>query len=679
MFNSLTTQGKNIIKEICKYAKSVSFSCAKTKNRVNNNEIFEFYNSIDKHCEVIQNNSLNEYNNFIINNFFTTNENKFDVKNDEIKLFEAKDIDDEIANTIYEIRKDIFLKGYRFKDIAICLGEFKDYSEKLQKKFSDLNFSCFVDESVKLNNFAYARFLIEFLKCLNNFSIVGVLDLFKSGFVEIDNDILKNFENFLLKYNLTTCLKKENYCFFEQEELFESYVFVLENYVSKILDFKNNSNGKSVREIFNDFETLLETFGVNKRLNEKIEAEKLNDILKYKQLVQIDGKVKKCYENICDYCEKLDLNKIIYFLSVCFENTFVNLAPVGVDAIFVGDSVNSYFKTYKKLYVLGMDANFPKLTKDNSLFLESEIKLLEKDYEINPKPSTVNKITFFKCFENLLCFEKELCLSYCVNKNNAQNYPSIFLKNFLKFFKVSNMPIKLIKVNIDAMNLLDYNKILGLLAFKFDKKEDFIKNFYLSENGNLKNVLKQVIFDKTNWQFEKIYEQIDKNLIEKQKFSASSLENYFACSKKFFYKNILGLLPSEKVDFDAKCIGNIVHACAKKFADKVVICGDVDKKIQEQIIDEVLSCKDYSFLKQSLNEKNKLENLKSEILKLFDFVLDQQKSSAYKITKSEFGFSEKFENFEIKGYVDRIDENENGFLVVDYKTGNTKIDFKKIQ
>ena len=39
MFNSLTTQGKNIIKEICKYAKSVSFACAKTQSRVNNNEI----------------------------------------------------------------------------------------------------------------------------------------------------------------------------------------------------------------------------------------------------------------------------------------------------------------------------------------------------------------------------------------------------------------------------------------------------------------------------------------------------------------------------------------------------------------------------------------------------------------------------------------------------------------
>lgn len=680
MFNSLTTQVKNIIKEIAKYAKSVSFSASKSDNRVNNNEIFEFYKSLNENSEVIETNSLFGFNKFIINNFFTTNSEKFEIKNNNIKLFEAKSVEDEIDNVIYEIRKEIFVNNTRLKDIAICLGDFKNYSKPLKNKLTELNIPIFVDENTSLSEFGFARFILTLLKCLDNFSVNDVLKLLKSGYIDIESKRLENFENFLTKLNIQSFSEKEKINCFYCDEFFVDYIFVLENFVSPVFEFKKEIEGKSCTEFFNDFESLLEKLGAKKQLNQKIEDLKLNDILKYKQYSQIEDKIKQVFDCICEfYKDNLSIEKIIYFVSLCFENTFISLPPVSVDSIFVGDSVNSYFKTYKKLYILGADVDYPSLLCDNSIFLESELTFIEKNNEINPKPSIVNRINYYKCFENMLCSVENLTISYSLNKFGTQNYPSLILKNFLKFFNENEKPVKMLKINNDVLSLFENNQILNLLALKMTKKEDFIKNYYLTDNLNLKNVLERVIKDKTDFKFEEIENKIDKNLIDINVFSSSSLEDYFGCSKKFFYKDFLKLKPKEKIEFDAKVVGNIVHSCCKNLADEIIKSDEeINQNKQNCLIEKVFNEKKYKFLKTMDNGETKIKNLKNEISKLFDFILNQQKQSKFKISKAEYAFLEEINGKQFKGFVDRVDETENEFIIIDYKTGSTKIEYSDI-
>ena len=678
MFNSLTPQIKKIIKEIAKYAKSVTFSTSFVQNRVNNNEIYDFYLSLDKNCEVVKTFSLKNYNKFIVDNFFSASTKRFENNNYDIKIFEAKNIEDEVDNLLYEIRKDVLISGLRFKDIAICVNDFNAYGKLLKEKLEKLNFTYFVDENKNLIDFGYSRFIIDLLKCLNEFSVSGVLSLLKSGYIDIESKKVENFENFLYKFNLQTVVEKDKIVCFNFDENFSDYIFVLENYINKILETRQKIENLSVKEIFNEFNDLCEELKVKQKFSEKLESLKLVDIVLFKQYSQLEDKISKVFDQICEFNDKnLSIDKIIYFVTLCFENTAISLPPVVVDSIFVGDPINSYFDNYKKLYVLGMDSDFPMLTKDNALFLESEIKKIEKD-EINPKPSLINKINFFKSFENLLCSTENLILSYSVTKQNSQNYPSIFLKNFYKFFTIENSPMKSLKINSESLGLLESNEILALLALKFSTKDDFIKNYYLCEDENLKKVLRNIIDKKISWDFNEKEIFVDKSLINIDKFSSSSVEDYFACPRKFFYRDVLKLKPNEKVDFDSKITGILVHECCKELGDKLKQNDFFDEKSKESIINSVFLQKKYSFLHSTINGKTKILNLKKEILKLFDFIINQQIESEFKVSKTEFAFLESVDDIKFKGFVDRIDENKDEFIIIDYKTGSTKIDYGEI-
>ncbi len=676
MFDSLTNQVKSLIKEISKYAKSVSFSASVIENKVNNNQIFDFYKSLNKNCEIVKSNSLDDFSSFLSLNFFSSNNKKFEIKNDRLVLFETKNIDDEIDNLVYEIKKDVFLNNLRFKDIAVCLSDFNGYCEKLKVKFLKAKINIFVDENQKLISTGYARFLLLILNAFEFFDIQDALNILKSGYVEIELKKIENFESFAKKIKLQSLFETDKFKCFCDDELFEDFNFVFNNFVKLIFDFKNNIESESANEFFLKFDNLLDKLGSKKLLKQKIEDYKKTDILLYKKYCQLETKIDSCFESIKEfYNQKFDLKKLIYFVNLCFDNTTISLAPVSVDSVFVGDSENSEYKSYKKIYVLGANSNFPKLTPDNAIFCENELKMLEMEEEINPKPSLVNKISFYKCFEILLNSSQNLVLSYSAKSENSQNYPSIFVKNCLKHFVKDGKPINFLKINLDVLNTFDYNQILAVLSVKFQDIDDFVKNYYLQEDGKLKQVLNQVVTNKSNWSFETKNEEIDKNLIETNVFSSSSLEDYFGCSKRYFYRDILKLKPNDQIDFDARIVGNIVHSCCKKLADKIIKQTEIMEKDKKEIVDFVFAEKKYNFLKTTENGDSKIKNLKNEIFKLFDFVLDTQKQSEFKICKAEYGFLQNVDGVKFKGFVDRIDETNDEFIIVDYKTGKTKIDY----
>lgn len=676
MFESLTNQVKSIIKEIAKYAKSVNFSASEIDNRVNNNDILNFYKSCEKNFEIVKTNSLDKFSNFMQNNFFSSNNQKLLIENNRLILFEAKNIDDEIDNIVYEIKKDIFLNNLRFKDIAVCLTDQNLYLQKIKEKFAKANINFFVDENQKLSDCGYARFLLMLLNSVLYFDVYDAINILKSGFVLIDEQKVENFEIFVNKIGLKSFFETQKINCFCEDELFENFRMIVDSFVNLIFDFKKEIENVDTNEFFLKFDKLIESLGAKKMLKQKIENFKETNVILFKQYNQIEAKVDKCFENICEFeNQKINIKKIIYFVKLCFENTLISLAPISVDSVFVGDCENSYFKSYKKIYILGASSNFPKLTADNAIFAENELKKLEKNVGINPKPSLVNKLSYFRCFEILLNSTQNLVLSYCAKSGNGQNYPSVFIKNCLKHFEREDGDMSFLKVNLDVLNTFDYNQILPILSIKFSNFDDFIKNYYLQENGKLKEVLEKVVKDKTDWKFEFLKDNIDKNLIETKIFSSSSLEDYFGCSKRYYFKDVLKLKPKETMDFDSRVVGNIVHCCCKELCDRIIKNEPIDRKKQEEIVENIFLQKKYAFLKTVENSENKIFNLKNEILKLFDFILENQKQSEFKICKTEFGFLKQFDGITFKGFVDRIDETNDEFVIIDYKTGKTKIDY----
>lgn len=677
MFTNLTAQEKKIVKEIAKFAKSVSFSASKSENRINNNEIFEFYSSLGKNVSVFEKNSLNDYNNFIISTFFDKKKAKFELLNDEIKIFEAKDIEEEVDNLVFEIRKDIFVDNLRFKDLAICVNGLERYEKLICEKFDKASFSYFLDIDEKLINTSYARFVLNFFDALKDFKVENILKILKSGYLTIDEKIVFEFENFAREFVIDNIFCDVH--FLKEKENFASFEYVRDFVAKKIRNFAQESaKTQKTSQFFESLAKIFEEFSVNERLQEKIDNLKEKDILKFKRLSQVQSKVQECFDDVSSFCENFNLIDVRFFVELCFENVMISLPSSSCDEIFVGDCLKSIYKNYEKVYVLGADSSFPSLVRDDALLSDDELKQIEKDAEIEPKSTKTNKINYYKAFENLLSSNKNLVLSYFVKNRSGVNFPSISIKNFLEHFLVNSTPIKMTKISGDVLEALDYNDILNVLSLKFGSKKDFVKSFYLSKPSKAKDVMQKFILDRTNWKIDEEKEEIDKNVIHIKNYSSSSVEDYFACPRKYFLKDVLKISKPNECLFDGRIVGLIVHDCLKKIAGFMGKRQEIDRKTKEKIVFDVLNSDEISFLKQNRTNKQLFENLTNEILRLFDFVIENQKTSEFVLKKAEYRFEKVYNGFLLKGFVDRIDETENEFVVIDYKTGNTKIDYADI-
>ena len=673
MFNNFTPQVKKIIKEIYLNSKSCNFSCSFSENRVNNNEVLDFYKSLDKQIKIIKEDSLKEINKFINTNFFTSKQDKFNLKNDEIKIYEAKNPDEEIDNVIYNIKKDVLLDKLRFNDICVACASEEKYKDIIEKKFAKANISYFEDTSISLKDFSYFRFLLDLLNSINNLKLNVIINLIDSGYIDIDEKIIHNFKSFIYKYNIENFDNVKKYEIFSTEKEYEDFNFITNNIVLKINNL-HNKKFNNVYEFFDDFDNLLKEFNVKEKLKEKTTEFLDSDIKKYKQFLQLEDKFEAIKQNILDYYnEDFNLNKLIYFFNICLQNMNVSLASTSVDSVFVGDSLNSYFKNYKKIYIVGATSlDFPNLKNSNGIFSDDEVKQIETT-EISPKIEDINRLNFYRCMQLILSSEN-LVISY-PNENNdgVKNFPSIFIKNFLKRFN-----LKMLKVNIDSLNLLDFNEILNILPFKLYDINSYEREFYKQE-GKVKDVILEILKHKNVIEFKNTEKQkINLSLLKSGSFSSSSLEDYFACSYRYFYKDVLKLKKIEQVKLDARIFGNIIHNCCYYFAEKIIKKGNVDILAMNKIIDFVLNKPEYEFLKLDKTKNAIISNLKVEIIKLFNFILQQQESCEFKITKAEYLFKTQIDGVNFKGFIDRIDETEDEFIIIDYKTGKTIIDYEEI-
>ncbi len=673
MFNNFTPQVKKIIKEIYLNSKSCNFSCSFSENRVNNNEVLDFYKSLDKQIKIIKEDSLNEINKFINTNFFTSKQDKFNLKNDEIKIYEAKNPDEEIDNVIYNIKKDVLLDKLRFNDICVACASEEKYKDIIEEKFAKANFSYFEDTSISLKDFSYFRFLLDLLNSINNLKLNVIINLIDSGYIDIDEKIIQNFKSFIYKYNIENFDNVKKYEIFSNEKEYEDFNFITNNIVLKINNL-HNKKFNNVYEFFDAFDNLLKEFNIKEKLKEKTTEFLDSDIKKYKQFLQLEDKFEAIKQNILDYYnEDFSLNKLIYFFNICLQNMNVSLASTSVDSVFVGDSLNSYFKNYKKIYIVGATSlDFPNLKNSNGIFSDDEVKQIETT-EISPKIEDINRLNFYRCMQLILSSEN-LVISY-PNENNdgVKNFPSIFIKNFLKRFN-----LKMLKVNIDSLNLLDFNEILNILPFKLYDINSYEREFYKQE-GKVKDVILEILKHKNVIEFKNTEKQkIDLSLLKSGSFSSSSLEDYFACSYRYFYKDVLKLKKIEQVKLDARIFGNIIHNCCYYFAEKIIKKSDVDILTMNKIIDFVLNKPEYEFLKLDKTKNAIISNLKVEIIKLFNFILKQQESCEFKIAKAEYLFKTQIDGVNFKGFIDRIDETEDEFIIIDYKTGKTIIDYEEI-
>lgn len=173
-------------------------------------------------------------------------------------------------------------------------------------------------------------------------------------------------------------------------------------------------------------------------------------------------------------------------------------------------------------------------------------------------------------------------------------------------------------------------------------------------------------------------------------FTATDLENYRLCPYRFYASAYLGLKPANplEVEMTPPEMGSLIHRVLEK-----CLRPEAAALSPVQILDEELSAfqKDRPHLSRPLLafQRAKIERMLKSFLE--DLERESAQASDWKPRYFEWSFGRESPPLILKdgdgrpvafrGRIDRIDVNESQktFLVIDYKTGSTKISGNQIK
>ncbi len=169
--------------------------------------------------------------------------------------------------------------------------------------------------------------------------------------------------------------------------------------------------------------------------------------------------------------------------------------------------------------------------------------------------------------------------------------------------------------------------------------------------------------------------------------SPSALNVYLNCKLRFYFRYIEGMKESDNVeeDIESNVFGSILHKAMEilysGFCDKQVNRDDIiklqkDKKIVSKAIDTAFK-KVFFGKKEEIRGRNLM--IKYVIEKYINGILDYDlKSTPFNIHSLEQRHDYVFNSIAIGGYIDRLDQKDGHYRVIDYKTGKADLRFKNI-
>lgn len=369
--------------------------------------------------------------------------------------------------------------------------------------------------------------------------------------------------------------------------------------------------------------------------------------------------------------------KSIYNHTLTKENLNVFLALLEIDTQ-EEDLKEKIQEILYNLDILFFDSN-------EELMLSSGIKLLYEHLStITTDDTQGGKVTVMGLLEtrgvrfgDFCGFDGVIIVDFNDDKAPKKSVKDRFLSSKIK--ELASMPTPL-----DRQRLQKYF-YQTLIA---NAKEVFV-SYVFDEQNSLSRFAKE-IFDETSRRvFDADYKEIlyksrkvefkDNDYImnidlSKQSFSATSLKTYLECKRKYFYKYIqkikehdISLMPKGYE------IGTLVH----KILQNLYTHNKTILNISQftSLIDNEIA-----IMKQSTKNRVlhlELEIYKQKLKKLANYEI-QRFHSGYKIAYLEKSFAITHNGICLNGVIDRVDEKDGKYYIIDYKTTtNLKVDTAK--
>ncbi|WP_459129535.1 PD-(D/E)XK nuclease family protein [Guggenheimella bovis] len=578
-----------------------------------------------------------------------------------IRIFEAKDIYEEVEfvglDILKKLRQDPSLK---LSDIRIITSDLGLYGSIIKRVFEELGLFVFSDSRKPILKTRVMKSVFALLNIfIRGFSRDDVIGYLRGIRTEDDYDKLDLFENELIERGIDY---DRFFVPFEEEEL----EAIRQDFLSEMLPLKKFMNHKATLKSHaeNLREALIRLHFPESLLKEQEELERRGEIEEVAVISQI-------WETFVDTLTQLqtvsledpiELKEFRRILASSLKDVTIGIIPPREDRISIVTLHRSTHESALEVYFTGFnDGLIPREPSDHGLFRSSEkdrLKLM--GYDLHDTMDFNEKLDELDFVSALSLVGRELTISYALSDySKDQRRVSRYLKGLTK----------------DALHTLDdhyyehpsFSKRRALEALK-EKREEELINITEEELERLKKLSEDV--------------PLTENLVGREILhsSVSRLETFNSCPFRYFVR--YDLLPKERKDFKIQLndIGTLYHSVVENAVEEYVkgewTLEEMDPYL-DKLIQEIAVAENYDVFREKASGRYFLKKAKRIVSRVLRDTFSYLKESVFVPMRFEESVSYLLGQVTLYGKIDRIDENDSHFRIVDYKSGSKRFDMTR--
>ncbi len=648
---------------------------------------------------------------------------------DELTIHLLKNPSEEIEFVATEIAKDVRDNNMQYREITVCVSQIEKYKDYFDAVFTRYNIPYYLD----VNNEVVFQPLIELIRSAflifeTGFSYESVMQFLRCNLTDLTINEVDMMDNYLRITGIRGEGAYKNSFKYEPKE-FENRLReingIRDKFIEPLLSFNDSLKGENDgRSISTALYKLLCDYDVEDKINEKA------DRLEAEGRTVKSAEYSKIFKIIITLLDKIVLllgDEVIspkdyleIFISAA-EGSKINTIPASNDAVVIGDLERTRYDNPKAMYLMGVnDGAIPASFHSAGIISQTERTALKKvlkdnGFDIAPTDREKSFMQRFYIYMILTKAREKLCLTYSAGDNDKKPLnKSYLIDELLRMFP---------DLTIDIVN--DIGAKDSLVTFESSKRyvASSLRDFVHDDN-ELSPEEKEILFALIRYAGINNYrgydsiisgafyyhnkEEIDSKIYnelvnsDNPVGSVSRLELYRKCAYSYFLNYCLKIREKENRKLERLDLGNIYHDILESFSlilrKRGIKWRDVDLDTRRKVLDDACDSvfSDYKKLEllDAPREIFALRKVKTTMDKTVESLVDQAKHSSFEPYGFEVELSEIANREDLtvalrdgrsmtfQGRIDRLDTYEREgkvyVKIIDYKSGNNKIDFEEI-
>lgn len=646
----------------------------------------------------------------------------------------------ELQYAAYTIQNLVREEHYRYRDFAVVFADMETYGKYGEGVFETYGVPVFTDRTRTLTEQPFVEVVRSILEVVeHDFSYESVIRYLKAGFSGYSAEQADFLENYLLATGIRGYsrwnrkwvrrikgMREDSLSC--MEELRKSFLAEFEPLVRAFAE-KDGTVRSRMRALYEFFTA----HRMEEQLKQREEA------FAERKEASLAKEYASVYKTVIDLMDKMvallgeehfTAEECREMLEAGFESAKVGIIPPGNDCVQAGDIERSRLTSVKVLFLVGMnDGLVPKMTVRGGIISDADRERLQKkDFTLAPGAREKAFIQRFYLYLMMTKPSRRLYLTYAKNGCDGQALRKSYLighiwKLFpsLKLTDERKIPLleKIVTPNSAKRYLIRGMKEVGIRGAvrteagrieagqnSLEKEIPALYQWYQGSeqwNKRLARWENGIFYRLSNL---RLNGNLARELYgETIQMSVTRLEKFAACAFSHFLTYGLRLKERQIYEFAALDFGNVLHEAlefyAKRLKEAGVSWGEAGEELKERLIAESFRDALLNLRSDILSDNARAAYMQERMFRIFKRTVwaigHQAKEQGYlpegyevrfsgtealESTKLELGEDGQDGQISLNGKIDRIDlkdtEDRIHVQVVDYKTGNAKLNLEEV-